>query len=148
MLMTRSAPSSLPIARRLSRVPVRMTGLAPRAFATATARSPIGPGPMTTTLSPATSPPASGQAVHGGPRGDDKRGFRIAHRIGYSRQRIDMVDRVFGETAIGREPVGAVTFIGISIVNARGVHALAASLALAATSVDFHADAFADVKFV
>src|SRR6266403_1852073 len=58
-LMTRSAPNCLPIARRLSRVPVRMTGLAPSAFATATASSPIGPGPITTTLSPATRPPNS-----------------------------------------------------------------------------------------
>ena len=57
--MTRSAPNSLPIARRLLRVPVRITGLAPSALATATASSPIGPGPMTTTLSPATSPPSS-----------------------------------------------------------------------------------------
>jgi hypothetical protein len=32
---------------------------APSAFATATPRSPIGPGPVTTTLSPATSPPSS-----------------------------------------------------------------------------------------
>ena len=35
-------------------------GLAPKAFATATASSPIGPGPITTTLSPATSPMPTG----------------------------------------------------------------------------------------
>jgi len=38
---------------------VSITGCAPSAFATATPRSPIGPGPVTTTLSPATSPPSS-----------------------------------------------------------------------------------------
>ena len=36
-----------------------MTGEAPSDFATATASNPIGPGPITTTLSPATSPPNS-----------------------------------------------------------------------------------------
>jgi len=59
MLMTRSAPNPLPIASRPLRVPVRMTELAPSALATATASSPIGPGPITTTLPPATNPPSS-----------------------------------------------------------------------------------------
>ena len=40
-------------------MPVRITGLAPIALATATPSRPIGPGPVTTTLSPATSPPSS-----------------------------------------------------------------------------------------
>ena len=38
---------------------VRITGWAPSAFATATAIRPIGPAPVTTTLSPATRPPSS-----------------------------------------------------------------------------------------
>src|SRR3569623_854165 len=36
-----------------------MTGCAPSALATATPRRPIGPGPVTTTLSPAIRPPSS-----------------------------------------------------------------------------------------
>jgi hypothetical protein len=36
-----------------------MTGWAPIALATATPSKPIGPGPVTTTLSPATRPPNS-----------------------------------------------------------------------------------------
>src|SRR5882757_6780413 len=36
-----------------------MTGCAPSDLATATASKPIGPGPVTTTLSPATRPPSS-----------------------------------------------------------------------------------------
>ena len=42
---------------RLSRVPVRITGCAPSALATPTPISPIGPGPTTTTASPAMMPP-------------------------------------------------------------------------------------------
>src|SRR5882724_7422659 len=59
-----------------------------------------------------------------------------------------MVDRIFGETAIGGETVGAVALVGFPIVKAGGVHALAASLALSATGVDLHADTFADLKFI
>src|SRR5450631_2913930 len=118
MLMTRSAPSSLPIARRLLRVPVRMTGFAPNAFATATASSPMGPGPMTTTLSPATSPPSSVNPYIEVPGRDHKRRLRVAHRVRHPRQRVDMVDGVFGETAIGRKAVGAMTLLGLPVVEA------------------------------
>jgi len=38
---------------------LKITGEAPSAFATATPSRPMGPGPVTTTLSPATSPPNS-----------------------------------------------------------------------------------------
>src|SRR5262249_26029883 len=54
---TSSAPSFLPISSRRSRVPVKITGEAPSAFATPTPISPIGPGPITTTPSPAITPP-------------------------------------------------------------------------------------------
>src|SRR5919106_370578 len=49
-LITWSAPSFLPISRRPSRVPVRITGSAPNALATATPISPIGPGPVAIVL--------------------------------------------------------------------------------------------------
>ncbi len=54
---TWSAPSRLPISSRRSRVPVRITGEAPSALATPTPIRPIGPGPITTTGSPAMMPP-------------------------------------------------------------------------------------------
>ena len=50
----KSAPSRLPIASRESRVPVRMTRAAPSALQSCTAISPIGPGPCTRIVSPAT----------------------------------------------------------------------------------------------
>ena len=40
------------------------------------------------------------------------------------------------------------TLVGFPIVKAGGVHALAASLALAAPRMDLYADAFADFKFI
>ena len=54
-----SAPSCFPISKRLSLVPISITGPAPNALATATPNNPIGPGPMTTKLSPAINPPNS-----------------------------------------------------------------------------------------
>src|SRR3981081_2660710 len=59
-----------------------------------------------------------------------------------------MIDRIFGETTVGRKTVGAMALVGFPIVEAGGVHALAASLALAAPRMDLHADAFADFKFI
>src|SRR6202040_2229713 len=76
------------------------------------------------------------------------RGFRVAHGVGHPRQCVDMIDRVFGETTIGRETVGAMTLLGSPIIEARGVHPLSAPLALTTTGVDFHADAFADCELV
>ena len=40
-------------------MPIRITGPAPKDFATATPNRPIGPGPITTILSPAIRPPNS-----------------------------------------------------------------------------------------
>jgi hypothetical protein len=59
-----------------------------------------------------------------------------------------VVDRVFGKATVGGKAVSAMALLGLSVVEAGGVHALAASLALAATGMDFHADALADLKFV
>ena len=89
-----------------------------------------------------------GQAVHRRPGGDDQRRLRVAHGVGHPRQRVDVIDGVFGEAAVGGEAVGAMALVGLPIVQARGVHALAAALALAAAGMDFHADAFADLELV
>ena len=93
-------------------------------------------------------PAEFGEAVHRRSGRYDERGFGVAHGVGHPRQRVDVVDGVFGEPAVGREAVGAVTLLGLSIVEARGVHALAAALALAAAGMDFHADALADRELV
>ena len=146
--MTRSAPSSLPIASRSLRVPVRITGLAPSALATATASSPIGPGADHHDALAGNQAAQFGQAVHRRSGGDDQRRFGIAHRVGHPRQRVDVVDGVFGKAAIGGKAVGAMALVGLSVVQARGVHALAAALALAAAGMDLDADALADPELV
>ena len=142
----------MPILSRLSRVPVRMTGCAPSALATATPSSPIGPGPVTTTLSPATSPPSSVSAVHRGAGGDDQRRLLVRHGVGNGDQRVDVVDLIFAEAAVGGEAVGAVALVDLAVIEAvvvaRGVHALAAALALAAAGMDFDSDALADRELV
>ena len=148
MLMTRSAPSSLPIASRLLRVPVRITGLAPSALATATASSPIGPGPDHDHAFAGDQPAQFGQAIHRRAGGDDQRRFGIAHGVGHPRQRVDVIDGIFGKAAIGGKAVGAMAFSGFAVVEARGVHALPAALALAAAGMDLDADALADPEFV
>src|ERR1700722_1563472 len=90
ILITRSAPNSLPIASRLLRVPVRMTGLAPSALATATASSPIGPGADHDHALAGYQPAQFGQSVHRCPGGDDEGCLRIAHGVGHPRQRVDV----------------------------------------------------------
>jgi hypothetical protein len=49
---------------------------------------------------------------------------------------------------IGGKAIGAMALLWLSIVEAGGVHALAASLALTAADMDFYGDAFADSEFV
>src|SRR5207248_5900094 len=105
-LITSSAPSRMPMSSRLSRVPVRMTGCAPNAFATPTPMSPIGPGPMTTTPSPAITPTHHVEPVHRGTGGDDQRRLGIAHLVRDMGESVDVVDGVFGEAAISAEAVG------------------------------------------
>ena len=60
-------------------------------------------------------------------------------------QCVDVVDGVLREAAVGREAVGAVALIDITVVlavvQARGVHTLAATFAAAAAGVHFDGDA-------
>ena len=53
LLTMTSAPSWRPTASRESRVPVRITRVAPSARTSWIAMSPMGPGPSTATVSPA-----------------------------------------------------------------------------------------------
>ena len=68
---------------------------------------------------------------------------------GIGDQRIDVVDLVLAEAAVGGEAVGAVALVDVAVVEAvvvaGGVHALAAALALAAAGMDFHGHALADI---
>ena len=131
-------------------MPARMTGAAPRAFATATPRSPIGPGPVTTALSPATRPPQFRQPIHCRAGRHHQRCFLVRHAIGNSDECVDVVDLVL-EAAVCSEAVGAVALVDIavilSIIQAR-LHALSAAFALATAGMDFHADALTDRAFV
>ena len=97
-------------------------------------------------------PAELGQAVHGGAGGDDQRRLLVRHVVGDRDQRVDVVDLVFAEAAVGGEAVGAVALVDVAVIEpvvvAGGVHALAAALALAAAGVDLHRDALADLVFV
>ena len=93
-----------------------------------------------------------GQAVHGRAGGDDEGRLLVRHVVGDGDQRVDVVDLVFAETAIGGEAVGAVALVDVAVVEAvvvaGGIHALAAALALAAAGVDLDRHALADLVFV
>src|SRR5690606_4988263 len=84
------------------------------------------------------------QPVHRGTGGHHQRRFLVGHGIVHMNQRVDIVDRVLGKAAIGGEAVGAMTLVDVAVVLAvvvaGRVHAHAAALALAATSVNFHGD--------
>src|SRR5262249_7180455 len=93
-----------------------------------------------------------GEPVHRGAGGDHQRRLLVRHRIGNGNQRVDVVDLVFAEAAVGGETVGAVAFVHVAVVEpvvvTGGVHALAAALALAAAGVNFDGHALADAIFV
>jgi hypothetical protein len=93
-----------------------------------------------------------GEAVHRGAGGHHQRRLLVRHGVGNGDQRVDVVDLVFAEAAVGSEAVGAVALVDVAVIEpvimARGVHALAAALALAAAGVDFDRDALADAVFV
>ena len=89
-----------------------------------------------------------GEAVHRGAGGNDQRRFRIGHGLGHGDDRIDVIDCVFGKAAVGRKAVGPMPLLGFPVVEARGVHALAAALALAAARMDFDGHALADLELV
>ena len=62
--------------------------------------------------------------------------------------RVDAVDGVFGEPPIRTKTVRAVSFLGVAIIQARGVHAFATALAAAAAGVDLDRDPIADLEFI
>ena len=62
--------------------------------------------------------------------------------------RVDVVDGIFGKPAIGAEAVGAVALFRKAVIEAGGIHALAATLAASASSVHFDRDAVTDLKLV
>src|SRR6516164_7272384 len=92
-------------------------------------------------------PAELGEPVHRGAGGDHERRFLVRHRVGNGNQRVDVVDLIFAEAAVGGETVGAVTFIDVAVVEpivvTGGVHALAAALALAAAGMNLDGHALA-----
>ena len=121
-----------------------MTGWAPSALATPTPIRPIGPGPITTTPSPAMIPPITSRPYIAVPAVTISVASASRHFVRDMHHGVDVVDRVFGEAAIGAEPVGAMALGAKAVVEARGVHALAAALAAAAPGMDLDGDAVAD----
>ena len=97
-------------------------------------------------------PAELGEPVHRGAGGDHQGRLLVRHRVGNRNQRIDVVDLIFAEAAVGGEAVGAVTFVDVAVVEAvvvtGGVHALAAALALAAAGMNLDGHALADPVFV
>ncbi len=93
-----------------------------------------------------------GQAVHRGAGRNHQRCFLVRHRVRDRDQRVDIVDLVFAEAAIGGEAVGAMALVDVAVVEpvvvAGGVHAFAAALALAAAGVNLDRHALADLVFV
>src|SRR5262245_27975554 len=93
-----------------------------------------------------------GEPVHRGAGGDHQRRLLVRHRVGNGNQRVDVVDLIFAEAAVGGETVGAVTLVHVAVVEpivvTGGVHALAAALALAAAGMNLDRHALADAVFV
>ena len=88
------------------------------------------------------------EPVHRGAGRDDQRRFRVRHVVRDMDHRVDIVDGIFGKAAIGREAVRAVSFRREAVVEARGIHALAAARAAAAPGMDLDRDPVADLEFV
>jgi hypothetical protein len=88
------------------------------------------------------------EAIHGGAGRHDQRRLLVRHVVGHVHHGVDAVDGVLGKAAVGREAIGAVAFGAEAVVEARGVHALAAALATAAAGMDLDGDAVADFKLV
>src|SRR5437764_840142 len=64
------------------------------------------------------------------------------------RERINTVDGVFGEAAVGAETVRPMPLRAKAVIQARGVHPLAATLAAAAPGMNLDGDPVADLTFV
>ena len=84
-----------------------MTGGAPSALATATPISPIGPGPVTTTPSPAISPPITSSPYIAVPAVTISVASASGMSSGICTIVLTLLIGVLGEPAIGRETVGA-----------------------------------------
>src|SRR5262252_9066231 len=97
-------------------------------------------------------PAELGEPVHGGAGGDHQRRLLVRHRVGNGNEGVDVVDLIFAEAAVGGETVGAVALVHVAVVEpvvvTRGIHALAAALALAAAGMNLDRHALADAVFV
>ena len=147
ILIRWSAPSCLPKFNLESRVPVRITGCAPNALATATPSARSGDDHTF----PGDQAAKRVERVHRRAGGYDQRGFLVAKIVRHVNQGIDVVHGIFGKAPVGGEAVGTVALVVLAVIHAvvdtGCVHARAA-FAAPATEVDFHRDAIADLIFV
>src|SRR6202165_2997703 len=77
-------------------------------------------------------PAELGQPVHRGAGGHDEARLLVRDAVRDGDQRVDVVDLIFAEPAVGGEAVGAVALVAVAVVEpvieAGGVHAFAAAL--------------------
>src|SRR5207244_13182968 len=71
-----------------------------------------------------------------------------AHAFRDAVERVDVIDRVLGQPAVGGEAVGAMPALDVAVVQAGGVHAADAVLAAAAAHVGLDHDPIADLELV
>ena len=83
---------------------------------------------------------------------DDKRCSLVTHAFGHSYKCVDVVDGILRKRTVRRVTVRTMTFIVIAIVlavvQARCVHAFAATLAAATARMNLHGNAFTDRKLI
>ena len=61
---------------------------------------------------------------------------------------IDMIDGIFGKTAVGGEPVGAMAFGAVAVVEAGRIFADYAVFTAATTLVNLNRDTITDFEFI
>src|SRR5262249_28860701 len=87
-------------------------------FGNRNAKEPDRPGTGNDNALAGDEPAEFGEAVHRGAGGDDERRLFVRHGVRNHNQRVDVVDLVFAETAVGRETVGAVALVEVAVIKA------------------------------
>ena len=149
LILTRwSAPSLRPSSSRESRVPVRITGCAPSALATATVSSPIAPGPVTTTLCPAIRPPSVSSAYIAVPAVTISVASSSPMPSGTCTRVLTLFTAYSAKPPSVVKPLARWPLLCVAVVHAvveaGRVHAGAASFAASAAEMHFDRDPIAD----
>ena len=88
------------------------------------------------------------QAIQTGTRGRHQHRVLPGHVGGQAIQRVDVVEHVLGEAAVGGQAAGAMAFGSVAVIQARGVHAEQAVVAAATAFVGFDGYPVARREFV